>query len=103
MTTAHTIPQSFARHGFQYRLIEQLYNAGIYEQTHDATGRVMAYEVLIIREMQKDRTFPNGDTIPAGTPIIPYSEQWGTVAWTCRTLSEARIKLTKVATNQTNQ
>lgn len=97
MTTAPTIPQSFTRPGYEYRLIEQLGSAGIYEQKHKITGFIPGYEVLIIRHSKADWTTPSGSLVPAGSPMIPTSEQWGKLAWTCRTLSEARIKLTQAA------
>lgn len=84
------IPTSYTKPGFAFRLVEQHGPAAIYEKTHLATGRALAFELVIIQRTVQDVILPGGRLIPKGSPRMPGSEQWGRLGWTLPTLDAAR-------------
>ena len=52
----------------------------------------ITWEVWRIRKTKKERTFPNGTVIPAGTEYAPSNEDWGRYGWTGATEGDARLK-----------
>ena len=45
-------------------------------------GALETYEVVIIRRRKKDRVFPDGRVVPAGTEYLPSDEDSGVWGWT---------------------
>lgn len=83
-TDPPTPPRHYTRHGILHSLIAHTDHAAIYQCTK--AGELRCYEVCRILHYKQDHTWPNGTITPAGTPYLPSSEQWGTHAWTYRTL-----------------
>ena len=88
-----TIPETFSKNGFAYRLIERTARGAIYSQTHAATGKLCAYEVIRIQNHATKQT-PHF-TVEAGEGL-PRTDEWGRAGWTFFDLPAAKAKLRKI-------
>ena len=72
------IPQTFSKNGYRYELECRSAHACVYRQIH-RTGRLVAYEVMIIRQecgfTIRDRQFGDYEKLPS-------NEDWGSYGWT---------------------
>ncbi len=85
-----TIPDAYTKNGYGYALVERTPRAAIYSQTHAATSRLCAYEVVRVRTREAQQT-PNFN-IEAGE-YLPSTAEWGQHAKTVGTLAVARERL----------
>ncbi len=99
-TAPTTIPDAFTKPGYAYRLIERTGDTAIYEQTHRETGRVVAYEAMVIQRIAKDTILPGGVFRAEGSEFLPSSEKWGVAGWTTRTLAKARLYVSEKGQNK---
>jgi hypothetical protein len=90
-----TIPETYKKGGYSYRLIERNDHAAIYEQARTDSGAVVAYETMAIQRMEKDTTLPGGIFRERGSEFLPSSTQWGQRGWTNTTMAKARERFTK--------
>lgn len=84
------LPTRFRHHGFEYRQIVRRGRCAIFEQRASEALRVLAYEVVRIRD-RKAFTI-RGQLVPAAEQY-PISEAWGTDGFTLPSLAAAVAKL----------
>ena len=83
------IPQTFSKNGYQYELECRAEYACVYRQIH-STGRLVGYEVMIIRICQgfsiQGRICPDHER-------LPNNEEWGAYGWTFTGLQAHTVAL----------
>ena len=82
------LPLEFKHKSFGYRQLERNDKAAIYSQS--AGDQIAAYEVVKICVVQPEIVM--GKEYPL-REVYPPDSQWGSKAWTCTTLGEARAKM----------
>ena len=76
-----TIPETYSKNGYNYRLIERTAKAAIYGQ--HMGSRLIAYEVVKVRVRAGRESEVNGRNVvfEAGE-YLPSTEEWGRFGWT---------------------
>ena len=76
------LPKRFTQSGFHFHVLKRKGPWVMLEKTrcHATDCAKVHFEVVKIQHF-KERTFPNGITVPAHE-ILPSSEQWGIYGWT---------------------
>ena len=82
-----TLPLEYRKNGFDYKMFFRDNEVAIYEQWDE--GKIIAFEVCEIVYMPKGEVF--GKVVDEREKI-PSTEQWGTKAFTVKTLEQAMIK-----------
>lgn len=82
-----TLPLEYRKNGFDYKMFFRDKEIAIYEQWDE--GKIIAFEVIEIVNMPKGVVF--GKEVDEREKI-PSTEQWGTKAFTVKTLEQAMIK-----------
>ncbi len=93
----NTIPQTYTKNTWDYRLIERTAQGAIYSQSRKG-GRVTDWEVVRIRT-RKGRTIttPTGSYEIKAGEYLPTTEEWGTHGWTFTSLAGARDRLNAIS------
>lgn len=84
------LPTTLTHSGYTLTQVERGPNWAIYSKAKPSHHNAH-FEAIVIQHSPA-RTFPNGDSVPE-RESYPSSEQWGTYAWSVKTLEEARDKL----------
>ena len=73
------LPSEFIKAGWHYRLVTRKHQTCLFHRSRP-DGSEPHYEVHRL-VTSKDRTMPNGTTLPAAEHLAP-SESWGSRGWT---------------------
>lgn len=95
----NTIPDTYAKNGYHYRLVKRTDRGAIYSQSTvpnlPLNGKACAYEVVRVR-VRTERQF-GAVTINAGE-YLPSTNDWGRYGWTFPDLEGAEAKLAEIST-----
>ena len=83
-----TLPKLFTKKGFTYKQIKRVGDKAIYEQSKKGQEHVSFETIKITRHNGYEL---GGQKIPPGESY-PSTSQWGLMAWTFTTLSDAERK-----------
>lgn len=85
------LPMQFTSKGFHYEQLMREENFAIYTQK-SKNGGLWFIPIII----QKQEEYKLGDTIIPKKEVFPNAESFGTLAYTCMSLEEAKNYLTKL-------
>ena len=94
----NTIPTRFTKWGDVWTLQKRSEKHALYKRV-GKLGR--HWDVVGIRVMEKDHTFPSGTMALAGTEILRMSDgDWGIYSWCFQTASEADTRFTSLLSDE---
>lgn len=97
--TFKTIPDTYRKNGFTYKLVRRMENAAIYSQT--ATGKDEPCHWEVVRVRFRNAKDCGNFQLEAGE-YLPTTHEWGVHGWTMWTLHDAIARMTEIAGNGPN-
>lgn len=94
------IPENFNKWSFNWQLMKRHNDIALYEQSI-GTSKIKRYILMIIQKYKKDRIFPNGGVLAAGSEYLPGENHFGKLAWQFISKQSAEDKYEQLIHNET--
>lgn len=83
------LPLTYKKHGYTFHQVKREGNVAIYEQVNPDDGKTVGFEVFEVIQHEEKAAF--GKVFEAHE-APPYTEQWGTIAFTSGNLEQANVR-----------